>query len=178
MMNTLPCISILQPYAWLIVNGHKDIENRGWATTHPPGLQDDIRTGWPPGMLQDDSPELSRWLAGRVGAWSLAREAAGRAKETTMELRRYSTNQLIEELARRANGHSTDKPEHWCHDCKHFVAWIDANRVGHKACPEDYNPCTKGHAMKFLAPEEIDDEYGYYLPVCADRDLMEDEGER
>jgi hypothetical protein len=30
---TLPCISILQPYAWLIVNGHKDIENRGWATS-------------------------------------------------------------------------------------------------------------------------------------------------
>ena len=28
----LPCISILQPYAWLIVNGHKDIENRGWHT--------------------------------------------------------------------------------------------------------------------------------------------------
>jgi hypothetical protein len=28
----IPCISILQPYAWLIVNGHKDIENRGWAT--------------------------------------------------------------------------------------------------------------------------------------------------
>lgn len=31
-MSTLPCISILQPYAWLIVNGFKDIENRGWAT--------------------------------------------------------------------------------------------------------------------------------------------------
>lgn len=27
-----PCISILQPYAWLIVNGHKDIENRCWRT--------------------------------------------------------------------------------------------------------------------------------------------------
>lgn len=25
-------LSILQPYAWLIVNGHKDIENRTWAT--------------------------------------------------------------------------------------------------------------------------------------------------
>ncbi len=31
-MSALPCISILQPYAWLIVNGHKDIENRGWPT--------------------------------------------------------------------------------------------------------------------------------------------------
>jgi hypothetical protein len=25
-------LSILQPYAWLIVNGHKDIENRSWPT--------------------------------------------------------------------------------------------------------------------------------------------------
>lgn len=31
--DMLPCISILQPYAWLIVTGHKDIENRGWATS-------------------------------------------------------------------------------------------------------------------------------------------------
>ena len=28
----LPCLSILQPYAWLIVQGHKDIENRDWFT--------------------------------------------------------------------------------------------------------------------------------------------------
>jgi hypothetical protein len=26
------------------------------------------RTGWPPGMLQDDCRELSRWLAGRLDA--------------------------------------------------------------------------------------------------------------
>jgi hypothetical protein len=26
-------LSILQPWAWLIVHGHKDIENRTWATT-------------------------------------------------------------------------------------------------------------------------------------------------
>lgn len=31
-MSTLPCLSILQPWAWLIVNGHKDIENRSWST--------------------------------------------------------------------------------------------------------------------------------------------------
>lgn len=28
----LPCISILQPWAWLIVHGFKDIENRDWPT--------------------------------------------------------------------------------------------------------------------------------------------------
>lgn len=27
-------LSIRQPFAWLIVNGHKDIENRDWATTY------------------------------------------------------------------------------------------------------------------------------------------------
>lgn len=26
------------------------------------------KTGWPPGLLQDDSKELSRWLASRPGA--------------------------------------------------------------------------------------------------------------
>jgi hypothetical protein len=30
----MKCLSILQPYAWLIVNGHKDIENRGWYTPY------------------------------------------------------------------------------------------------------------------------------------------------
>lgn len=27
---TLPCLSIRQPWAWLIVNGYKDVENRTW----------------------------------------------------------------------------------------------------------------------------------------------------
>lgn len=40
-----PALSIRQPWAWLIVNGFKDIENRDWATpfrgrflVHPPGM--------------------------------------------------------------------------------------------------------------------------------------------
>ena len=28
----MTCLSIRQPWAWLIVNGHKPIENRGWTT--------------------------------------------------------------------------------------------------------------------------------------------------
>lgn len=28
----IPVLSIRQPWAWLIVNGHKDIENRTWST--------------------------------------------------------------------------------------------------------------------------------------------------
>lgn len=27
-------LSIRQPWAWLIVNGHKDVENRPWSTRH------------------------------------------------------------------------------------------------------------------------------------------------
>jgi hypothetical protein len=29
----MKALSILQPWAWLIVQGHKDIENRNWRTT-------------------------------------------------------------------------------------------------------------------------------------------------
>jgi hypothetical protein len=31
-MNKPKAISICQPWAWLIVNGYKDIENRIWAS--------------------------------------------------------------------------------------------------------------------------------------------------
>jgi ASCH domain. len=30
----IKAISIMQPWAWLIVNGHKDIENRDWPTKY------------------------------------------------------------------------------------------------------------------------------------------------
>ena len=89
----------------------------------------------------------------------------------SMHLRDYSTAQLIEELARRANGRGTKKPEHWCHDCTHYVTWADGP-APRKAMPDDYNPCTRRHAMRFLVPQDFGDEYGYYLTVCADRDLM------
>jgi ASCH domain len=32
MIKTTMALSIRQPWAWLIVNGHKDIENRDWGT--------------------------------------------------------------------------------------------------------------------------------------------------
>lgn len=28
-------LSVMQPWAWLLVNGHKDIENRDWKPTNP-----------------------------------------------------------------------------------------------------------------------------------------------
>ena len=87
-----------------------------------------------------------------------------------MRLRQFSRHQLIEELARRANEAPTAKPERWCHDCTHFVAWLDQDPPKRRDMPDGYNPCTKGHTMRFMAPEEIDDEYGFYRPVCTDRD--------
>jgi hypothetical protein len=30
----MKCLSIRQPWAWLVVNGWKNVENRGWATRH------------------------------------------------------------------------------------------------------------------------------------------------
>ncbi|MCG0445699.1 ASCH domain-containing protein [Pseudomonas aeruginosa] len=29
----MKALSIRQPWAWLVANGHKDIENRDWATS-------------------------------------------------------------------------------------------------------------------------------------------------
>jgi hypothetical protein len=34
------------------------------------------KTGWPPGMLQDDCRALSKWLANRIDSRMHAREAA------------------------------------------------------------------------------------------------------
>ena len=34
------------------------------------------KTGWPPGMLQDDDRRLSKWLANRIDSRKNAREAA------------------------------------------------------------------------------------------------------
>src|ERR1700712_1986361 len=30
----MKCLSLRQPWAWLVVNGFKDIENRSWKTKH------------------------------------------------------------------------------------------------------------------------------------------------
>lgn len=35
-LSPIPALSIWQPWAWLIVRGFKDVENRGWAPKTPP----------------------------------------------------------------------------------------------------------------------------------------------
>ena len=41
------------------------------------------RTGWPPGLLQDDSRELSRWLASKPDARRRVREASALRNDIT-----------------------------------------------------------------------------------------------
>lgn len=47
------------------------------------GCQAEIRsvTGWPPGMLQDDSRKLTDWFASKPDAMRLARESADDIKK-------------------------------------------------------------------------------------------------
>lgn len=85
-----------------------------------------------------------------------------------IQLREFSTDQLIEELARRRNASAVNKPREWCEDCAHFRPWIEGD-TPEAPTPADYNPCRKGHVMRFRAPEEIDEEYGFYRTVCPDR---------
>lgn len=43
-------------------------------TTQQTKMPPQPRTGWPPGLLQDDEPKLSKWLANRLGARSVVRQ--------------------------------------------------------------------------------------------------------
>lgn len=76
----------------------------------------------------------------------------------------YSDDELIEELARRRNARQQVLPEdvhHWCDDCGNFVAWTNQR----EEVPVNYNPCKKGHSMKFICPGIDDDphvDYGFY----------------
>lgn len=87
-----------------------------------------------------------------------------------LKLRVYSTAQLIEEVARRANAATTEQPQHWCHDCAKYVCWVDGPTPA-RPMPDDYNPCSHGHKMRFKMPEDMDDEYGHFLNVCPNRDI-------
>lgn len=83
-------------------------------------------------------------------------------------LAKFSTDALLEELARRRRVRSERQPiAHWCEDCKHFKFWTAKSDP-----PDTYNPCSKGHTMSFRQPEDYGDEMGYYRRVCADRARM------
>lgn len=48
------------------------------ARVNSSGVLRSVITGWPPGMLQDDCPELSKWLANKPEAPRLVRESCDR----------------------------------------------------------------------------------------------------
>lgn len=54
-------LSIRQPWAWLIANGHKDVENRTWRTSYRGPVL--IHTG----QRIDEDAEFARYLAGEIG---------------------------------------------------------------------------------------------------------------
>lgn len=82
-----------------------------------------------------------------------------------MSLKEYTTAELLEEVARRANENEAEEITHWCDECDHFTPKPDAD---HK-----YNPCAKKHKVKFHVPvdwgEAMSQQYGFYRLVCRDR---------
>ncbi len=58
----MKALSIRQPWAWLIVNGHKDIENRNWKTS----FRGRIWVHASKGMTQDEY-EGAKWIAEENG---------------------------------------------------------------------------------------------------------------
>lgn len=67
------CLSIRQPWAWLVVNGYKDIENRTWSAN----FQGRIYVHAGQRMVADDYPEQREYIrrAGIVVPTHLARGA-------------------------------------------------------------------------------------------------------
>lgn len=73
----MKALSIRQPYAWLIVNGHKDIENRDWSTNFRGRVLIHAGLTYPKRDYRDDAetygerfgsyPERDTMLGGIVG---------------------------------------------------------------------------------------------------------------
>lgn len=57
----MKALSILQPWAWLIANGHKDIENRVWRTNFRGEflIHAGKRWGW---EQEEDRDDVARWF--------------------------------------------------------------------------------------------------------------------
>ena len=82
------------------------------------------------------------------------------------ELSKFSSEELRMELARRdVRREQQSRHRAWCHDCAFFEVWPGEP----KDLPQDYNPCSKGHPVKFVAPECEGEEHGFYSVGCVDR---------
>jgi len=60
----MKALSILQPWAWLIVNGHKDIENRTWSTRFRGQVLIHAGKTYPKGDFADDLDSYGRLYGG------------------------------------------------------------------------------------------------------------------
>jgi hypothetical protein len=81
-------------------------------------------------------------------------------------LKGFSDEQLLEEIVRRQRVRS-ERDERVafvaCEDCANFIFW---KKTGDP--PKDYQPCSKGHEMKFRMPDGYNDtpeSYGHYRRV-------------
>lgn len=87
------------------------------------------------------------------------------------DLRRVPTEELEAELVRRARGQwktRPDQPIPHCDECDNFIPYTAGEEV-----PANFNPCSKGHSMRFKVPHSMGDahsgNWGFYLPGCKDR---------
>lgn len=55
-------LTIRQPWAWLVVNGHKDVENRPWRTSHRGPLAIHAAS-----RAMDDDADVRAWVLDRFG---------------------------------------------------------------------------------------------------------------
>jgi hypothetical protein len=69
----MKAISIRQPYAWLIVNSHKDVENRDWATNFRGRMLIHAGLTYPKRDYRDDADIYSS----RFGSYPLREEMLG-----------------------------------------------------------------------------------------------------
>ncbi len=82
----------------------------------------------------------------------------------------FTTDELWEELTRRRRDGDDREPEEKprCDECGHHRYWTKPGDP-----PSSWNPCSKGHALKFEGPNDWDgphQEYvGFYRTPCEDR---------
>jgi len=74
----IPCISIRQPYAWLIVQGIKPVENRTWATKFRGRILIHAGVAYPKGEYADDRETWERFtIEGRTLAYPKREDMIG-----------------------------------------------------------------------------------------------------
>jgi hypothetical protein len=73
-------------------------------------------------------------------------------------LSNYTTEELETEIARRKHLREDDPPIKHCDECAHFVFVTAENERN-----VDFNPCSKGHHMRFQMPDSpMDLNWGFF----------------